>query len=312
MVMHDLRMTGETVLITGGAGFIGSHLAHALLDAGADVRVLDDLSGGDRENVPAGSTFIHGDLLDEALLGESVAGCTLIFHTAAMVSVPQSVAEPDRCVAINLTGTQRLIEHARGAGVRRIIFASSAAVYGDEPTLPSTEDDRIDPRSPYAATKISGEHLLRAASSCFDISTVSLRYFNIFGPRQNPHSPYAAAIAAFADALTNNRPPTIYGDGRQTRDFTPVANVVRANLLAATTPAVLRGEAFNIGTGDAVTLLEVIDVMKRVIGTTVDPVFEDARAGDVRHSCADITAAREAFGYEPIVTFDAGIESLLA
>jgi UDP-glucose 4-epimerase len=306
------RLTGQTMLITGGAGFIGSHLARALLTHGAIVRILDDLSTGHRSNVPDGAAFIQGSILDNAALQRAIDGCSVIFHEAAMVSVPASVADPGRCVDINLTGTQRLIDAARYAGASRIVLASSAAVYGDDATLPSREDDAIDPRSPYAATKIAGEHLLRSAASCYDISTVSLRYFNIFGVRQDPNSAYAAAIAAFADALTHGRAPTVYGDGRQSRDFTPVENVVHANLLAATTDTDLRGDAVNIGTGVQISLLDVIDEMQRILGTDVTPVFEPARAGDVRHSCPDITRARELLGYEPIVTFAEGMRTLLA
>ncbi|MEM7228173.1 MAG: NAD-dependent epimerase/dehydratase family protein [Planctomycetota bacterium] len=299
-------------LITGGAGFIGSHLARALLDRGDQVRILDDFSTGHRANVPDGATLIEGSILDPAAVREAVADSTVIFHEAAMVSVPLSVEQPDACVELNLVGTQRIIEAACDANVRRIVLASSAAVYGDDAPMPTTEDSPPDPRSPYAATKMASEHLLRSAAACYDISTVSLRYFNIFGPRQDPNSAYAAAIAAFADALTSGRAPMIFGDGEQTRDFTPVANVVHANLLAADTSNTLHGEAMNIGTGKRTSLLDVIARMQDVLGTNAEIVFKPERAGDVRHSCADIQRAKKLIGYEPISSFDTGIEALLS
>jgi UDP-glucose 4-epimerase len=303
---------GSTVLITGGAGFIGSHLARRLLKLGAAVRVIDDLSTGRRSNLPPEPVeFIEASILDERALREAVDGCRLLFHQAAMVSVPRSVQEPLTCAAINTTGTERVLEAARDAGVQRVMFASSAAVYGDEPRLPSREDDPIVCCSPYAASKAAGEALMTAFARCYGLSTISLRYFNIFGPRQDPHSPYAAAIAAFVDAMLAGRPPTIFGDGRQTRDFTPVANVVHANLLAASSERELHGQAVNIGTGRQVNLLEVLAEMARHLKVEATYRFAPPRAGDVRDSTADITRARELLGYEPHVEFATGLGELL-
>lgn len=299
------------VLITGGAGFIGSHLGRALLALGAKVRVLDDLSGGFRENLPSGCEFHHASILDDKILRQAVAGCRFVFHEAAMVSVPESVEQPGRCAEINIMGTQRVLEAARAAGVQRIIFAASAAAYGGNPKLPSREDHPTDCNSPYAASKVAGEVLMSAFGKCYKISTVSLRYFNIFGPRQNPDSPYAAVISAFAKALRAGKQPTIYGDGKQTRDFTYIDNVVHANLLAAANPRKFQGEIINIGTGKRISLLDVLQHMGRVLHVEVKPTFAPPRAGDVRDSVADISRARELLGYQPIVDFAAGIERTL-
>jgi UDP-glucose 4-epimerase len=308
----EAAVGGAAVLITGGAGFIGSHLARRLAELGAAVRVIDDLSTGQAENLPPQSVeLIEASILDEPALRRAIDGCRLVFHEAAMVSVPQSIREPLQCAEINITGTERLLEAAREAGVGRVVFASSAAVYGDAPNLPSREDDPIVCCSPYAASKAAGEALMTAFSRCYGLSTVSLRYFNIFGPRQDPNSPYAAVIAAFAEALTGGRPPTIFGDGRQTRDFTPVANVVWANLLAAACETDLRGEALNIGTGRPINLLEVLAEMGRRLGVEPSPGLSPPRAGDVRDSTADITRARAVIGYEPRVDFSTGLAELL-
>jgi len=302
---------GGRALITGGAGFIGSHLGRRLLELGAAVVVLDDLSTGKVENVPAGAELVRRSILDEGAMAEAVGGCDWVFHEAAMVSVPQSVEEPERCFAINVTGTQRVLESARQAGVKRVVFASSSAVYGGDPSLPSRESDTPDPVSPYAASKLASEHLLRAYGSCFDLSTVSLRYFNVFGPGQSDDSGYAAAIAAFQKALRGGQTPVIYGDGKQTRDFVPVENVVHANLLAASAAEDLRGEAFNVGLGKRVNLLEVLDSMASILRVEVEPRFAEERAGDVRDSEASIVRAGEVLGYAPILGFREGITRLL-
>ncbi|MBT8486559.1 MAG: NAD-dependent epimerase/dehydratase family protein [Phycisphaerae bacterium] len=300
------------ILVTGGAGFIGSHLVEALRTLGAEVRVLDDLTSGHRTNLPAsGVRFHEGSILDEDALANAIAGCRLVFHQAAMVSVPQSVAEPARCMRVNAVGTQMILEAARAAGVERVMFASSAAVYGDEPSLPSRETDTVDCRSPYAASKAAGEALLSAYAHGYGLSTVSLRYFNVFGPRQDPDSPYAAAVAAFHAALAGGRTPTIFGDGRQTRDFVAIANIVHANLLAASCPGPLTGEAINVGTGRAITLLDLVAALGRVLGVDSAPAFGEPRPGDVRHSTPDITRARELLGYEPIEDLDAGLTRLV-
>lgn len=307
------QFDGSAVCITGGAGFIGSHLAHRLVGLGATVRVIDDLSGGFRENLPPDRiTLIEASILDEPSLRRATDNCRFVFHEAAMVSVPESVEDPRRCADINIMGTELVLEAARDAGAHRVVLASSAAVYGGDPTLPSREDQPIDCWSPYAAGKAAGEHLAAAFSHCYGLSTVNLRYFNIFGPRQNPDSPYAAAICAFESRLRNGVQPTVFGDGTQTRDFTPVANVVHANLLAATVDRDLRGEAINIGTGRRVSLLDVLKTMGEALGVDSTPKFDAPRAGDVMHSVADISRARRLIGYEPIMSFEDGLRDLLA
>ncbi|HWB19672.1 MAG TPA: NAD-dependent epimerase/dehydratase family protein [Phycisphaerales bacterium] len=322
MTMHDEQSAqsvyagsfeGARVLITGGAGFIGSHLAAALHRLGAHVRVLDDLSGSTRANLEGFNVDLRiASILDDSALRDAMAGCRFVFHQAAMVSVPESVERPDQCAQINIVGTERVLEAARDAGVQRVMFASSAAVYGGAPTLPSREDQPVDCWSPYAASKAAGETLLSAFAHCYRISTVNLRYFNIFGPRQNPNSAYAAAISAFTKALKSGTQPTLHGDGKQTRDFTYIDNVVHANLLAACSKRMFRGEAMNIGTGVRVSLLEVLNVMGRAMGVNVQPTFGPPRAGDVRDSVADITKAQTLLGYHPIVDFAEGMKRTVA
>ena len=310
---HDYRgvFRGARCLITGGAGFIGSHLGTRLIELGAQVRVLDDLSSGREHNVPQGATLIRGSILDDTLLRDAIDGCQYAFHQAAMVSVPQSVEQPERCMQVNVDGTRRVLEAARGAGVKRVNFAASAAAYGNTPSLPSKETDPPDCWSPYAASKVAGELLLQTWARCYGLSTVSLRYFNIFGPRQDPKSPYAAVISAFCDALSAKRQPRIMGDGEQTRDFTPVANVVHANLLAASCEKALEGEVFNIGCGTRIRLLDVLEQMGKVLNVDATPAFAPARAGDVRHSSADISRAKAALGYAPVMDFNEGIRLTL-
>ena len=229
-----------------------------------------------------------------------------------MVSVPQSVAQPGECMMVNVVGTQRVLSAAARAGVQRVMFAASAAAYGNTPSLPSRESDLPDSWSPYAASKISGELLLQTFARCASLSTVSLRYFNVFGPRQDPKSPYAAAISAFAEALIASRRPKIFGDGEQTRDFVPIENVVHANLLAAASPRPLAGEVINIGCAGRIRLVDVLAEMGAALGVKVDPEFLPSRAGDVRHSSADISRARDLLGYQPIVPFAEGIRRTLS
>ena len=300
------------VLITGGAGFIGSHLVGRLLELGAKVRVIDDLSTGNRSNFPEDEvTFIEASILDEESLGRAMGGCRYVFHQAAFISVPLSVEKPAECFEINVIGTEKVIRAARDAGVQRLMFAATSAAYGESTELPSRENQEPDCQSPYAASKVAGESMLSAFSHSYGLSTVALRYFNVFGPRQDANSAYAAAISAFADALIYGRKPTIFGDGRQTRDFVYVANVIHANLLAACCDRQLSGEVFNVGMGERISLLEILEQMGSWLKVEVDAVFEEPRAGDVKHSLADISRAQDQLGYEPIVSFKDGLQLTL-
>lgn len=298
-------------VVTGGAGFIGSHIAQGLLEHGAEVAVLDDLSSGHAENVPAGARFVRGSILEEGALRKAMEGAEVVFHEAAMVSVPQSVDEPERCLMVNVVGTQRVLEAARAAGARRLIFAASSAAYGDQPTLPSREDDPVAPASPYAMSKLAGEQLLAVWARVHGLEALSLRYFNVFGPRQDPRSPYAAVISAFAARLAEGERPVVFGDGLQSRDFVPVEDVVRANLLAATAPRAWSGEVVNIGTGESLSLLDLLERMCRIAGVASGARHEAARAGDVRHSRADIGRAKSLLGYEPRASVSESLEATM-
>lgn len=296
-------------LVTGGAGFIGSNIVEELLPRGETVRVLDNFSTGKRENLAAFRERIElvaGDLRDLPTVRRAVEGVDYILHQAALPSVPRSVDDPLENDAVNVAGTLNLLVAARDAGVRRVVFASSCAVYGDEPTLPKREDMLPQPKSPYAVSKLAGEYYCRAFSEVYGLETVALRYFNVFGPRQDPTSDYAAVIPRFITRLLRGEAPVIYGDGLQSRDFVYVANVVQANLLAATTPGVA-GRAFNIASGERYTLLDLIRILNDVLGTAVAPIHEDPRPGDVRYSQADIGAAQKALGYDPAVDFAEGL-----
>lgn len=304
------RLRGATVLVTGGAGFIGSHLAEALLELGSEVRVLDDLSTGVRANVPAGAQFIEASVLDGAALSAAVRGCSVVFHQAAMVSVPRSVAEPAECLRQNVMGTERVLSAAVDAKVSRVVFAASGAAYGDRPVLPCREDAAPAPVSPYGMSKVAGEMLMSVFSRQYGLSTVSLRYMNVYGPRQRPDGPYAAAVSAFASALKAGRRPVVYGDGRQTRDWVHVSDVVSANLLAATSARRLAGEVVNIGTGRREDLLAVLAALGEAMGVRPEPQFGPERSGDVRDAVADIGRARELLGYEPRVDLRRGLAEL--
>ena len=297
----DLR--GIPALVTGGAGFIGSHLSATLVDLGADVTVLDDLSaGGDPAALPAGVRFVRGSILDQAVVAGVTAGRRFVFHQAALGSVPRSVEQPRLYHDVNVTGTLNVLEAARAAGVSRVMFAASSSAYGDNPALPKREDMAAAPLSPYAANKVADEAMMAAYAHSYGLDTVCLRYFNIFGPRQSPDNAYAAVIAAFAKALAGGRRPVIFGDGEQSRDFTYVDNVVRANLLAATAAGPLRGAAVNVACGQRVTVTELATEMARLFG-------RPDRAGDVRHSLADLTVAKRLLGYEPAVAFRDGLRA---
>lgn len=308
---------GRLVCVTGGAGFIGSHLVDALIEQGAAVTVLDDLSHGREENLAGHGAsdrvrFIRGSILDDAALDEAFAGSAVVFHEAALGSVPQSVEKPLLYHEVNATGTLKVLEAARRAGVGRVLFAASSSVYGDGPELPKVESMKPDPRSPYATAKLAGEHWLATWAHCYGLSTCSLRYFNIFGPRQRPDSQYAAVIPAFAKALMEGQRPTIYGDGEQSRDFTHVRNVVWANLLAGATKRDLRGETVNIACGRRYTILELLRAMAEFMG--VEAAWETCppRTGEVKHSMASIDAAKAVLGYEPITEFREGLRETVA
>jgi UDP-N-acetylglucosamine/UDP-N-acetyl-alpha-D-glucosaminouronate 4-epimerase len=295
-------------LVTGGAGFIGSHLADALLADGAEVVVLDDLSTGLRSNVPAGAKLLEGDVADLDDVARAVAGCDLVFHQAALGSVSRSIARPLDTDRANVTGTLAVLEGARAAGARRVVLASSSSVYGGADQVPTSEGAPLRPRSPYAVSKLTVEHYARVYFELHGLETVCLRYFNVFGPRQRPDSEYAAVIPRFATALLEGRAPEVHGDGRQCRDFTFVADAVQANLRAASAPADgCAGRAFNVARGEPHDLLDLLDVLTGLTGATVEPVHVGSRPGDVRRSHADITAARQALGYEPSVTFPEGL-----
>ncbi len=302
-------LSDRSILITGGAGFIGSHLADRLLAGGARVSIVDDLSTGARRNVPEGAAFTEASILDfdHALLD----GVDAVVHLAAVVSVPESVEDPAHCHAVNVTGTAQLLEASRDANVRRFVLASSCAVYGGDPSLPSRESDAIDPLSPYAASKAAAEAFTAAFGRCCDLDTVSLRFFNVFGPRQDPRSPYAAVVAAFFDALREGRPVRFDGDGEQTRDFIAVANIVDALTRAAATKEPLNGVALNVGTGRGTSLLTLLETMSRLTETTPAVTHGPGRIGDVRHSRADITLIRKMLGYEPTVDLAAGLHAML-
>ena len=301
-------------LVTGGAGFIGSNLVRALLREGNDVRVLDDLSTGSRENL-AGlpvARFTLGSVTDRACLRDALSGVEVVFHLAALPSVARSVADPVGVTRANVAGTVNVLTVSRDAGVRRVVYASSSSVYGDTPTLPKTEELCPSPRSPYAASKLSGEMYCRAFASVYPLETVSLRFFNVFGPRQDPASEYAAVIPRFATAMLAGRRPLVLGDGHQSRDFTYVENAVRACILAGAAGPAASGEAMNAACGERITLLDLITELNRLLGTRIEPEFAPARTGDVRHSLAAIDKAQRLIGYRPSVPVRRGLEATLA
>lgn len=301
-------------LVTGGAGFIGSNLAEALLAAGHRVRVLDNFLTGKRENLAGlseryGDAFdlVEGDLRDLAVVHGAVKGVRYVLHQGALPSVPRSVADPALSNEINVGGTLNLLIAARDAKVKRVVFAASSSAYGDTPELPKRESMTPNPKSPYAAQKLAGEHYMRIFHEVYGLETVSLRYFNVFGPRQDPTSTYAAVIPRFITAVLSGEPPTIYGDGGQTRDFTYIDNVVQANLRACEAPKAACGKMVNIACGERISLLQILEIVYKLAGRRVDPRFEATRPGDVRDSLADITKAKSLLGYDPKVAFPDGL-----
>ena len=306
-------MTTARYLVTGGAGFIGSHIAEALLGVGESVRIFDNLATGRESNLAAlkgRAQFIQGDLRDLASVRVAMQGVEVVFHQAALASVPRSIADPIKSLETNISGTQNVLLAARDRGVRRVVYASSSSVYGNTPTLPKREDMPTHPMSPYAVQKLSGELLCGVFTRIYGLETVALRYFNVFGPRQDPASEYAAVIPRFLTALIEKRPPIVFGDGEQTRDFTYIANVVQANLLAASSPDAV-GYALNIGCGEQISLNTVLRMAGELLGVTVDADYREPRPGDVRDSCADINLAQRLLGYRPSVSFHEGLARTL-
>jgi UDP-glucose 4-epimerase len=296
-------------LVTGGAGFIGSHIATALAERGDRVRVLDNLSTGSRQNLAhLGDRveLVEGDLLDREAVDRAVSSVDVVYHQAALASVPRSVTNPLDTNAACVTGTLNVLDAARQAKVRRVVYAGSSSVYGDQPKKSKQESDLPHPLSPYAVAKLAGEYYCAAFTETYGLETVVIRYFNVFGPRQDPASEYSAVIPLFVTAMLAGRRPTVYGDGSQSRDFTYIENVVQGNLAAATAPGVA-GRVFNVACGQQFSLLDLIASINRVLGANIEPEFEDWRTGDVRESLADISEARELLGYAPSVTFEEGL-----
>jgi nucleoside-diphosphate-sugar epimerase len=297
-------------LVTGGAGFIGSNIVELLLARGESVRVLDNLATGKRENIEPfldRVDFVKGDMRDEDVCRGAVADIDYVLHQAAIPSVPRSIDEPVYTTDVNIMGMVKLLNAAAQAGVRRVVYAASSSAYGDQPTPSKHEELLPSPLSPYAAAKLAGEYFCMAWSRSMGLECVGLRYFNVFGPRQDPTSTYSAVIPLFVMAVIEDRSPTIYGDGTQTRDFTFVENNARANYLAATTDKPVAGRVFNVACGTSFSLLQLLEIVNKTLGKSVKPIMAPARAGDVKHSLADISAAREAFGYKVDVDFDEGM-----
>jgi nucleoside-diphosphate-sugar epimerase len=296
-------------LVTGGAGFIGSHLTEELVRRGHRVRVADSLITGKRSNIAhlKEVEFLEGDLADLDFAQRAAVDCEYVLHQAAIPSVPRSVKDPISSNRANVDATVNMLVAARDASVRRLVFAGSSSAYGNTPTLPKHERMPTAPLSPYALQKVIGEQYLQMFTRLYGLETVTIRYFNVFGPRQDPSSPYSGVISVFATALLQNRPPTIFGNGEQTRDFTYVANVVDGVLRACEAPKA-NGQIINVATGGRISLNQLFETMKRLVGATVDPVYAETRAGDVSDSQADIALAREILGYEPTVSFEDGLE----
>jgi nucleoside-diphosphate-sugar epimerase len=300
-------------LVTGGAGFIGSHLAEELVHRGHTVRVADSLITGKRRNLEhiPGVEFLEGDLADLPFATRAVAGMDYVLHQAAIPSVPRSVKDPITSNRANTDATLNVLVAARDAGVKRLVFAGSSSEYGNTPTLPKREDMAPAPLSPYALQKVMGTQYCQMFTRLYGFETVVIRYFNVFGPRQDPSSPYSGVISVFSTALIEGRPPTIYGDGEQTRDFTYVANVVDGVLRACEAPQAA-GEAINVACGTRISLNELLRVMNGIVGTSLEPIYKEERAGDVKDSQADISKAQALLGYTPIVALEEGLRHTLA
>ena len=302
------------ILVTGGAGFIGSHIARSLAENGERVRVLDNLSSGRSDNLAgiAGEIeVIEGDLRDAEVVARAVDGCEVVYHQAAVPSVPRSVADPRTSLDAGITGTLNVLLAARDRGARRVVFASSSSIYGDTPVMPKHEDMTPKPLSPYAISKLSAEQLCGVFTRLYGLETVALRYFNVFGPNQDPASEYAAVIPKFIAAVAAGERPTIFGDGEQSRDFTYIANVVDANLRAAEVPEA-SGRVFNIASGRAITVNRMLALVGELLDKPAEADYTDPRPGDIRDSLADITAARDVLGYDPEVSFEDGMAMTVA
>jgi UDP-glucose 4-epimerase len=296
-------------LVTGGAGFIGSHIVEALVARGDDVRVFDNLSTGRRENLESfgsGVEFLQGDLREVQEVERAASGMEVIFHQAALRSVPRSLDDPIATNEVNITGTLNLLWAAKRAGVRRIVYASSSSVYGDQKKFPQSETLAVSPLSPYAVSKLAAENYCVVFSKTLGLETVSLRYFNVFGPRQPPESQYAAVVPRFIQSARSGQPLEVHSDGKQSRDFTYVANVVQANLLAAQVPRAA-GLVFNVAGGRTFSLLDLIKVLERISGSPIERRHGPPRAGDVRKTCADLTKSKRVLGFKPHVGFEEGL-----
>ena len=298
----------SSYLVTGGAGFIGSHLTEELIRRGERVRVADSLITGHRKNLAhlSGVEFFEGDVADFGFATRAVQGVDYVLHQAAIPSVPRSVDDPITSNRANIDSTLNILVAARDAGVKRVVYAGSSSAYGNTPTLPKHEDMPTNPLSPYALQKLVGEQYMQMFTSLYGLETVTIRYFNVFGPRQDPSSPYSGVISVFAKALLDNKAPTIHGDGEQTRDFTYVANVVDGVLRACEAEGA-SGEVLNVATGGRISLNQLFNTVKQLVGATVDPTYVDTRAGDVRDSQADISKAQRILGYSPAVSFEDGL-----
>lgn len=301
-------------IVTGGAGFIGSNLSAALAEKDWTVRIVDNFSTGKRENVArllesrSDRVSLHeGSITDLPFLQEVFAGAEVVFHEAAIPSVQKSIDDPARSNLNNITGTLNVLIAARDNGVRRVVYAASSSAYGDTPTLPKVETMPTQPLSPYALQKLTGEHYCRLFTELFDLDTIALRYFNVFGPQQDPASQYAAVIPKFITRMLEGTPPVIFGDGTQSRDFSHIDNVIRANVLAAAAPSAAAGRVFNIACGERMDLNALVGLLNDILGTRFQPVYDPPKSGDVKHSLADISLARDLLGYTPFVTTRDGL-----
>jgi UDP-glucose 4-epimerase len=300
-------------LVTGGAGFIGSHIVQGLLAASHRVRILDNFCTGHRSNIPttqANVELVEGDIGDDAAVEKALAGVERVFHQAALASVPLSLERPMDTHQACATGTLNMLRHSVKAGVKRFVYAASSSAYGDVPTSSKRESDLTMPLSPYAAAKLAGELYCQAYYHSFGLETVGLRYFNVFGPRQDPNSPYSAVIPLFVTKILSQSRPIIYGDGQQSRDFIYVANVVQGNLLASEVPGI-GGRIFNMAEGKQTSLIRLLEILSKQLGKTIEPIFAPARVGDVRESLADISQARRVLGFEPRVNLEDGIQATI-